>query len=422
MAQQIHDYLALTFGELGKHIQFNTALIHRIHMFERTFQGRNSDHVEFFGGPLMGVHPIRFLQLDRDTWFMDVLHLDELELHDRLEKLPEVNDQWFGGVRASDSMNLTCIWVLHEIAKSTHLSPAEKKEGMVDTLLILQYKFLSSLMAHYYKYPADKATMEAAYAAMTLRYALKKAGSWNVMLRDRAEEIISATGIHKTTYTKFNNDKDIANMVQDIQGRLRKIVQSMTELFYQIRAQGGKIGTDKLVSEIDGEKVLQDKSRHFSSYLRYIHGVMDDPRSFIRQELVELIVDMHNTCDPRRLVESLEWCSINQHESMPRWHPKTKHGYVEEYVDEVLLYVFQMIAAKQANITKGSGIGPLLAQLRTLYMASRMSDVSLLKAKEMGDHIVEASVSSRNVAVLSSTRTGLALYLVLRCLAKDHYS
>jgi hypothetical protein len=422
MPQQIHDYLALTFAELGKHIQFNTALVHRIHMFERTFQGRNSDHVEFFGGPLMGVHPIRFLQLDRDTWFMDVLHLDELELHDRLEKLPEVNDQWFGGVRASDSMNLTCIWVLHEIAKSEHLSPTEKKEGMVDTLLILQYKFLSSLMAHYYKYPADKATMEAAYAAMTLRYALKKAGSWNVMLRERAEEIISASGIHKVTYTKFNNDKDIANMVQDIQGRLRKIVQSMTELFYQIRAQGGKIGTDKLVSEIDGEKVLQDKSRHFSSYLRYIHGVMDDPRSFIRQELVELIVDMHNTCDPRRLVESLEWCSINQHEKMARWEPKTKHGYVEEYVDEVLLYVFQMIAAKQANITKGSGIGPLLAQLRTLYMASRMSDTSLLKAKEMGDNIIEASVSSRNVAVLSSTRTGMALYLVLRCLAKDHYS
>lgn len=422
MAGQIHDFLAQTFAELGKNVQFNTALIHRIHQFERAFINRSSDHVEFFGGPLMGVHPIRFLQLDRDTWFMDVIHLDELELHDRLERLPEVNDQWFGGVRASDTMNLTCIWILHEIAKSEHLSPQEKKEGMVDTLLVLQYKFLSSLMAHYYKYPADKATMEAAYAAMTLRYALKKAGSWNVMLRERAEEIISATGIHKQVYTKFNNDRDIANTVQDIQGRLRKIVQSMTELFYQIRAQGGKIGTDKLVSEIDGEKVLQDKSRHFSSYLRYIHTVLDDPRSFIRQELVELIVDMHNTCDPRRLVEALEWCSTNHREKLPRWEPKTKAGYVEEFVDEVLLYVFQLIAAKQANITKGSGIGPLLAQLRTLYMASRMSDASLLKSREMGTHIVNASVASRNDAVLASTRTGMLLYLVVRCLSRDHYS
>jgi hypothetical protein len=43
MAQQIHNYLALTFGELGKHIQFNTTLIHRIHMFEQTMWSSLAD-------------------------------------------------------------------------------------------------------------------------------------------------------------------------------------------------------------------------------------------------------------------------------------------------------------------------------------------------------------------------------------------
>jgi hypothetical protein len=55
-------------------------------------------------------------------------------------------------------------------------------------------------------------------------------------------------------------------------------------------------------------------------------------------------------------------------------------------------------------------------------MASRMSDPSLLKAKEMADHIVDASIHSRNVSVAAATRTGLQLYIVLRCLAMQLYS
>jgi hypothetical protein len=418
----IHDYIAQTFNRVCKDVKIDKALLHRIHVYERAFINRNDDHVQFFGGNLMGVNPIRFRSIDRDDWFTDVLQVDELELKDALDDLPAANDQWIGGVRASDPMNMSCLWLVHEINKATHLTVEERKEGMVDALLVLQYKFLSSLMAHYYPYPADKATMEATYAGMSRRYALKIAGSWNMMLHQRAEEIISPTGIHKSTYTKFNNDKDIGNMIQDIQGRLRKIVQSMTTLFYETRAKGGRIGVDKAIDNIDGEMILKDKSRHYSTYLRYIHQVLDDPRSFIRQELVELIADLHSTLDPRRLMEALEWMSVNHREVIPRWEPKIEGAYVEHFVDEVLLYVFQLVANKQANITKGSGIGPLLAQLRTLYMASRMADPSLIKAKEMGDAIVEASISSRNASVLASTRTGIQLYVTLRTLAKDHYS
>jgi len=415
------DYIKQTFDRVAAHLAIDAALLKRIHLYERAFINRSSDHLEFFGGNLMGVHPIRFRTIDRDDWFTDVLHLDELELRDALDDLPKVNPQWIGGVRASDIMNLSCVWLLHAIGDSKHLSVHEKKEGMVDTMLVLQYKFLTSLMQHYFPYPADKAIMEATYAAMSRRYALKVAGSWNVMLRQRAEEIISTSGIHRATYTKFNNDKDIGNMIQDIQGRLRKIVQSVTTLFYDVRAKGGKIGVDKLMDNIDGETILKDKSRHFSTYLRYIHQVADDPRSFIRQELVELVADIHATTDPRRLVEALEWMSVNHREVLPRWEPKVKEGYVEAFMDEVLLYVFSLITNHQAQLTKGSGIGPLLQQLRTLYMASRMSDPSLLKAKEMADNIVNASIRSRNASVAASTRTAIELYVVLRSLAMAHY-
>jgi hypothetical protein len=51
-----------------------------------------------------------------------------------------------------------------------------------------------------------------------------------------------------------------------------------------------------------------------------------------------------------------------------------------------------------------------------------MVDPSLIKAKDMADRIVEASVKSRNPSMLASVRTSIQLYLVLRVLALSHYA
>lgn len=412
------ETIAEVFDRLGKDVPVNEALLKRIHRFERGFVNRSKEHLEFFGGNLMGVNPIRFRPVDRDEWFADVIQMDELDLKDGIANVQAIKKDW---KRASDAMNLSCIWLLHRINEST-LSNQHKKEGMVDTLLILQYKFLASLMAHFYPYPANREIMEAAYASLSRRYALKVAGSWNKLLHVRAEEIISSSGIHRRTFQKFNDDMAIINMVSDIQSRLRKIIKTMTAVFYAELEKGSKIGTDRKVLDIDGKKVLREKSRHYSSYIRYLHQVADDPRSFIRRELVEVVCDLQRTCDPRRLMEALEWCSVNHREVIPRWHPKVEGSYVEAFFDEVLLYAFSLVSHKQALITGRSGIAPLLAQLRTLYMASRMADPSLLKAKEMADNIVNASINSRNVSVAASVRTGLQLYVILRSLTLEHYA
>lgn len=412
------ESIASIFARLGRHTPIDHALLKRIHDYERSFVNRNKDHVEFFGGNLMGVNPVRFRTQDRDEWFSDVVGIDELELRDAIVDLPTVNENW---KRASDAMNLSCVWLLHAIYKS-NLSNQEKEAGMVDTLLVLQYKFLTSLMAHYYPYPADRAIMEAVYASLSRRYALKVAGSWNVLLRERAHEIISASGIHRKKYQAFNSDKDIIDMVTDIQSRLKKIIKTMTKVFYDTRAAGGRIGTEKSILEIDGQTVLKEKTRHFTSYIRYIHQVADDPRSFIRKELIDVVADAQHTMDPRRLEEALMWVSLNHRVAMPRWEPKVEGGYVENFLDEVLLYAFSLVSHKSALITGRSGLSPLIAQLRTLYMASRMADPSLLKAKEMADNIVGQAISSRNASVAASVRTGLQLYIVLRAFAMSHYA
>lgn len=415
MAQ--HPSIASVFAEHTHGLAINGELVKRIHLYERAFCNANDDHLEFFGGQLMGVHPIRFKPTDRDRWFSDVLEIDELDIKDGIASVPTVKAEW---KRASDAMNLSIVWLLHALWQSDLPAPL-KHQGMIDTLLILQYKFLCSLMYHFYPYPADRGTMEAAYAAMSRRYALKQAGSWNKLLRIRAEEIISNTGVHKNAYRKFNDDQATINMVSDIQGRLKKIVKTMTELFYQMRATGKRVGTDSLTLINDGQAFANESSKKWPSYIRYAHQILDDPRSFIKPELINLVADLQHTVDPRRLEEALDWMSLNHRESFPHWQPRTQRPYIEEFVDEVLLYAFELMT-KQKHLIVKNEVGPVLAQLRTLYMASRMVDPSLIKAKDMADRIVEASVKSRNPSMLASVRTSIQLYLVLRVLALSHYA
>lgn len=413
------ETITSVFERLGSGLAINKALIDRLHHFERSFANRSKDHCEFLGGNLMGVHPFRFLQADRDDWFDEVLEMDELDLQEAIAKTESYNPEW---KRASDVMNLSIVWLLHVFHKA-NLPIKEKQDGMLTALLILQYKFLASLMAHNFPYVADRQTMEAAYASLSKRYSLKVAGSWYKLLEERGKEIISPSGIWKRTYESFNNDKQIIDMVEDIQGRLRKIVKALTAVFYEIRAKGGRINVSKAIFEGGGEKFIPTSTRDSSAFLRYIHEVAPDASSFVRAELVELVCDIQHTLPSNVLEECLLWISINHGVKITHLPIKVDDNQlVSTLLDEVVLHAVNFALGHPGLLTKRSGLGKLLQQLRAVYMASRMSDPSLLRCKELADAVVSRSATSRNSAVIASARTGIQIYIVARALTMEHYS
>lgn len=398
------------FEEITKDIVIDQKFVERIHKFERSFANRNEDHIAFFGGNLMGVHPMRFRSVDRESWFTDVLEIDDLVLEDSIRKLKSIDPSWH---RANDVMNLSCAWTVYAILNSKHLSKVWKEQGAIDTFLILQYKYLGSLMSHWFPYPADQATMLAVYSELSRKYSLKVAGSWNVLLRTRTEELLSSRSVHHQAITTLTSDKSVIYMVNDIQGRLREIVKSMTAVFYDLKSRGIKIHTEKAVTLIDGSAVVKDKSKRYSTYIRYINEVISDKNSFIRAELIAVISDAMHTMPPKLLEDTLEWMSIN--------HRSDKHEEVETLIKETLLHAFDLISNHKELVGKNTGLMPLLTKLRSLYMASRMSDAALLHNKQLAESIVLNSIKSKNSSVIASVRTSLQMYIVLRTMAMSFY-
>lgn len=401
-----------TFDEECGRLEIDKALLKRLSKYNTDFVNKNQNHIEFFGGNTVGVQTVRFTDADRDRWFDEILEVDEGPLDDKLIALPTVNRDWH---ISSDAMNLSCIWLSQAIFNSKHLSAKEKADGMVDVFCILQYKYITSILFNFFKYPADKAIAEATYAQLSFKYAIKIYGSWSALIKARAEEIISETGIHYRTVTKMDIDDDVIKAVNDIQGRIKDIVKNICAVFHSVKQQGIKVTTTSAVmTDHDGQEILKDKSRSAIAYSRYMHSIVTDKTSFIKQELVTVIENMMHTMPPKLFIDALEWMSDN--------YSQNGAGIIEEVLDETMLHTLDYLSHNRDLIKKDSDLALILVKLRGVYMSSRSTDESLQQLREKTEKIVSISTGNKNESVISSVRTGVMLYIVLRALTMKYYT
>lgn len=396
------------FDQACSSLKIDASLLTAIHRYGGAFLNKNHDHVRGFGSNLLGVYPIRFIPSDKLDWIVDILDIDEHDVRKQIISLPTVNAEW---VRGTDIMNLSCLWLTHRIYNS-NLSPKQKEQGMFDTLLVLHYKLFSSLSAHFFKYPADEATALATYASLSKKFAIKQYGSWGKVLEARCHDIVSLNSIHRGTIERFSDDKAIQYMVTDIQGRLRSQYKNIWAEFDKIRQSDSKFLTIKGTIELDGKVMIRDVETSYAPYKRYMREIAPDASRFIRTELGGVIVSAMPTMPENPFFESLTYLV----EAAQKNDKK-----VLELMDETLLHAFQYLAGDKEARSRMSDLSFLLARLRALYMASRSSDPTLMRMRELGEAVVKKCVLSRNPSVVASIRTGLMLYIVLRTFAMKHY-
>lgn len=392
-------------------LAIDAQLAKRIHLYAVGFAHKNEDHITFFGGNLTGVQVVRFTDADRNQWFTEILKADEGVLEERLLALPTVNESWSV---SSDTMNLSCAWLLHALFISKKLSDHQRHESMIDVALVMNYKFLTSRLYRHFKYPADRATAEATYAELSFKYAIKQYGSWAAVLEARAEEIVSPTGLHHIAIETMEPDWRIIYLLNDTQGRIRDMLKNIYDVFLRVHRQGIRFSSTSSLVEHDGVEILKDKSKNLLAYTRYINSIITDRNSFIREELLTVIQKQMKTMPPRLLRESLEWMSDN--------YRQAGVGLVEELLNETLIHSFEYLAENRALVRNSTDLASLLTRLRGVYMSSRSTDVALFSLREKAEKIVKLATQNKNTSVIAAVRTGILLYLVARAYSMRYYS
>jgi hypothetical protein len=400
------------FDTAFEDVVFDKEFCKRIVNFSLKYMNRSDDHSAFFGGVLLGVNPIRFLDSDRESWYEEVLDIDEHLLMADFRKVKSVN---FEFKVMSDVFNYTPIYICHRLEKETKIPQALRQEAMVHAFMVLHYRFLTSLLVKRFRYPADKEVAEATYASLSGRFDIRRYGSWAKLIRARAEDLISPNSIYRRAIQDFNPDPSLIRVVTDTQGRIREVVKKIYAVYLETLQQGVRIRStsDKMLNT-DGEMVLRDRKNGYAGYLRYLNEVVQTERNFIRDELVEVIANAMQSMPPQLLRESLQYMSRN--------YGQANQGYLEEIVKETLLYTFDYLQNNKALVGRSNDLAGLLARLRALLMASRSSDPTVLKLREYTEKMVMNSIKSRNPAVIASVRTGVLLYLTLRAMCKQHYA
>jgi hypothetical protein len=405
------DGIRNIFNDECKTLAIDVGLLKRIRLYQVNFVNRNQDHAEFFGSNLTGVHVVRFLPSDRDRWFDEIIEVNDGPLGERLVALPDVNEKWF---ISSDTFNLSCVWLAHTIYNNKKLSDQQKHDGMLDIFLILQYKYLTSILFHWFRYPADRATAEATYAQLTYKFAIKQYGSWIALLTARAEELISKTSIHYNTIRNMHDDKEVVYMLNDTQGRIKDIMKNIYAVFERVHNSGARIRTTSSVSiDHEGEEILKDRTHHLMIYTRYINTVVSDKNSFIKGELTDIIESLLQTMPGKLFLNTLDWMSNN--------YRQTGASEIEEVLNGMLIYTFSFIAENKELIRKESDLAILLSKLKGSIMSSRSTDEELMNLRDKTEIIVKKATQNHNESVIAATRTGVLLYVVLRSLTMKHY-
>lgn len=397
------------FDDHFSHVVFNQRLADKLYHFQVAFVNKNDEHMAFFGGKLLGVNVVRMTDADLKVLFDDILDVDRLAIKATMDRSNTyIDKKW---KVAGDPIGLTCMYLIHRFLKTPLMSEEKRKRACMDCGLIFHYRWISAILRDYFKFPADPKLAQAAYANLSNRFLIKQLESWQKVFVYRTEEILN--GLHKDTLAKFEPDPAIVYLVNDSQGRIRDMVKNIYGVMIKAQNDGDRIHTTSGTEiDTDGVEVIRDKAHGLESYTNYLLSVIPDRNSFVRQELVRVIVNLMHTMQERGFVRVLDWMSeeINHNQE------------VENLVRKTLLHSFNYLLENGGVLSNTKDLPRFLGALKGIYVSSRTSDPDLLSMRELGTKLIGESIGKTNEQTVAAIRTGLFLYICLRTYTRHYYS
>jgi len=405
----IHNELKGIFTTQLKHLKFDDRYAKQVMSYVTGFINKNENHTVFFGSTLIGTPQIAFVpREDGRQWFEGILDVDEKELRDALHSAKAIDPSHNVG---SSPYNLSIIYLAHMFLTSKSISRRRQDEVLIQLFVMLQAKFLTSLVNNFLEHEVNKDIAIAAYASLSKRFILKQMGSWIAYFRYRAEDILSDSSIHSETLRRFNNDDKITYALSDIQTRERATANLLMDAFTAAHAADTRIHSSSAISTFDGVESLGARVDNNRAYIEEIHKAASERASFDIPDVKDIILALMPTLPPKVLDECLGYIGDN--------YGDRRADGISELLEKNVIHAIGFIRDNKLKITD---LRNILIRLRSIYMAPKAADAYLLRSRELADGVVNAATSTTNKATLASARVAVMLYITLRALVYRKYS
>lgn len=391
------------FEEVLPDLKIDQRFVERIRKYQLYLLTRDKEHLAFFGSNLLGVHSIRFRVADAVKFYNDVLDIEASAVEKAVKGITTIVHEH---KTASDPLNLTIMYLIHKCLTEARLADTYRKRGAYELALIFFYRCVLIKQSEWFTVPADPKIAQAAYGELSKKNLIKQLGTWKAVMEYRANDLIDKKGIHYKTLIAFNDDLAITYAVSDSEGRIRDMYKNYCKVFYAAHESGNKImvaGTT--VVDMDGEVKIKEKVKSVEQHISLLRQLVMDRDSFIKQEVVKIILDINTNSSLRMLTNTLEW--IVKGYGDPKYSKE-----LDEWMAKIIVHSFYMLS--NASMSETRDYTSMLVTLKNLYLSTRSTDKDLVEIRKAGDRFIKLANGSSSSSLAMATRTAVILYITFR--------
>lgn len=397
-----HKNLVELFKEHGGHLKVDNKLISELIKFNQHIIAKNANHVEFFGGMLVGVERLSFAKEDFNRFFDDVVDMDQLGIKQDIMNTSGVDKRL---TISTDAFSNTCMWLVYLAMTDRNLKGDKRRILATESLVAMHLRFMVQLQWKYFRHQANREVAQAALNKLNNRYDLKINGSWYETIKARCADALDPSWRHFNQFKNLKDADEVRKMLNRLKGGIEQVYQKQSNLFYDHHKEGIKV--EQMSAMFDGEegKELKALTNEFKDQHRYLNTLFNDRNGLIKDVLLDVIgglVSVNNEL----LVESLEFLVNNA----------THDEKVSDWVECVLVQSHTHL--KQTGVNTANII-EVMTSLRNVYTSSRASDSDLDYNKTTYDRWLSKFIHTKKHKHIPNVRTATMLYLILRLMTRE---
>jgi hypothetical protein len=353
----------------------------------------------FFGSGLTGVYKVMTSKSDIDAIFTDILDTDYALVKSSLN---EIDDIRLDFVVSSDAYNLMMAYLLHRAYTSQYLDNKKKERAMFDIALLMQYKMITGLLAHYFKYPAEERVAVATFNALSNKFLLKKLGNWQEYFNYRAGEIIKDHKFIKEVYTNFDNTDSVIYFINAVYGAIKDVLKNIYREFVKVRENDARLSSRSSTSESESGETLSDVSNNVAKHIENVKRNIHDVDSFITNDAFMI------TCATMKDLSPIQFREV-----LVLLCKDSLSKTVMDIVEETVVTVYDMFKHKDYFI-KGNDVSAMLIDLKFAIIAKRNHDDPLEKLKVKIEQFIKNKHSGKSDSARRVLRTGVIIFIAIK--------
>lgn len=346
------------------------------------------------------------------------------EMKQIIKEIPTIDDNF---VVASDPFNVFTIWVTYNILNSK-LDNKLKYQAAQAVLLLLHYKFFTSLVNYRFKYPANEAAMVTTYESISNKFDIKVLGTWKRVMEKGADDAIDPNGIHGKTWTSFNNDLKIIYIITDIQSRLRSKINLFYEAYMQVKAEGDLIGSyDTVGTDTEGQKQIMANEHGIDIAIASVYQDCMSVSRIVDIKAMRLAVALFSAIRLEQLKQLIIAFS-EECVKLAKIGADDKIIKDKETGEEILIgghILVQSIIQQSYRYCRNNDIdvavpSKFIKGVKDVYTSSRISEPGIVQVRDSTMYYVNKLQSSTRESTVTALKAAFIIYIVLLSIKYIH--